>query len=113
MRPPLPVTIVPGMPICEIWSGTLATVVAFTEAYCIYRAEGASELSVAPWREVALANVCPADPLLPRDLTEIDRDNARAALLRELLAAKPFGLTETQAAALAELTTMLCGPQQP
>jgi hypothetical protein len=100
------------MSICEIWSGALGTVVGFTQAYCIYRADGVSELSVAPWHELALANICPADPLLPQDLAEVDRANAHAALLRELLATKPWGLTATQTAALAELTAIFCGPQQ-
>lgn len=100
------------MSICEIWSGALGTVVGFTQAYCIYRTDEVSELSVTQWRELALANICPADPLLPQDLAEVDRANTRAALLREFLAAEPFGLTATQAAAPAELTAILCGPQQ-
>jgi hypothetical protein len=108
----LPVTIAPGMLIYETWSSTRASVVAFTQAYCIYRANGTSELSVAPWHELALANICPADPLPPQYIAETDLANARAALLREFLAAKSFGLTASQAVALDELIELLCGAQQ-
>lgn len=111
MSPPVEVSIAPGMPIYEIWSATKGTVVAVTQAYCIFRAAGVSELSVAPWHEMALANICPTDRNLPRELVEIDLANARASLLREFLAAKPYGLTANQSAAYHELVAMLCGAQ--
>lgn len=89
----------------------MGTIVGYTAAYCIFRASDAEDLSVTPWHEVALANICPADRNLPRDLAEIDLGNARAALLREFLAAKPFGLTANQSAAYHELIAILCGVQ--
>ena len=70
-------------------------------------------LLVANWRDVALGNVCPADPLLSSDVTENDRQNASATLLRELLALKQFGLTPTQTAAHDELIAYLCGGESP
>lgn len=112
MPTPVEVNIIPGMPVYEVWSATKGTVVSFTQAYCIYRAEGASDLTVTPWHELALANIRPAERKLPRELAEIDLANARAALLREFTAAKSFGLTVNQLAAYHELVAMLCGTQQ-
>ena len=107
--PALPVTIVRGMSVIEVTDGMVGTVVAFTQGYCVYRVDGNDALAVAPWRDVALVNVCPAEPLLPADVAENDRQNASAAVLRELLALHQFGLTATQTVALSELVAQLCG----
>jgi hypothetical protein len=56
-----------------------------------------------PWRDVVLGNLCPADALLPADVTESDRRNAQAAVLREMLALRQFGLTTVQTTVLDEL----------
>ena len=84
-----------------------AAIVGITEKYCIFRLEAG--LAVEPWSGVAVANVCPARPLLPEETVEIDRQNAEAVLLRELLSLQQFGLTEKQEAALWELTCELGG----
>ena len=107
-QPPLPVTIVAGMPVVEASDGTRGKVVGITEACCIYRVEATGSVAVSPWHELALANICPAAALLPADTTERDRRNASAAVLHELLALQPFGLTDTQQAALNELLADLC-----
>jgi hypothetical protein len=74
------------MPVVDINDGIPGAIVGITQAYCIYRLFESESLIVASWQEIALGNVCPADPLLPADVTENDRRNAQAALLRELLA---------------------------
>lgn len=113
MRSPLPIVVTRGMRVYETWTGTIAEVVGFTQMYCLYKTAGATEVSVAPWSEVALANICPADAVLPRDMTEIDRANARAALLREFLVARAYGLSAAQETALLELESALCGMRAP
>jgi hypothetical protein len=107
-RRPLPVTITHGMPVVEIDDAMPATIVGITSAYCIYCIAETGTLSVAPWRNMALGNICPADALLPDDVTECDRGNAQATVLRELLTLRPFGLTASQAAVLDELVAQLC-----
>ena len=107
---PLPVTIVRGMLVHEACDGTAGIVVGITQAYCIYRVASSDQLCVANWRDVALGNVCPADPLLPTDVTENDRRNASATVLGELLSLQQFcPLTPAQAATLDELIAFLCG----
>lgn len=107
-RRPLPVTITPGMPVVEIDHGVPAAVAGITQEYCIYHIADTDALAVARWRDVALGNVCPAEPLLPADIAERDRGNAQAAVLRQLLVLKSFGLTSAQQAALDELVAQLC-----
>jgi hypothetical protein len=87
--------------------------VGFTQAYCIYRISDSDALVVADWRDVALGDVCPAEPLLPADVSENDRRNASATVLRELLGLKQFGLTARQSAALEELVAELADGQPP
>ena len=107
-RRPLAVTIVPGMRIVDMAAELSGTIVGITQAFCIYRLADSETLSVASWRNVALANVCPAEPLLPADVTQNDRRNAQARLLGELLQLRPFGLTAVQTAAYDELVAALC-----
>ena len=108
---PLAVTIVPGMSVVDMASDGAGTIVGITQAFCIYRLAETDSLLVANWRDVALGNVCPAEPLLPPDVTENDRKNGSATVLRELLALKQFGLTPTQTTAHDELIAYLCGDQ--
>jgi hypothetical protein len=104
----MPVTITPGMPVVEIDAGEPGEIVGYTQAFCIYRISESDALVVADWRDVALGDICPAEPLLPADVSENDRRNASAAVLRELLRLKQFVLTATQTAALEELAAELC-----
>lgn len=108
-RRSLPATITVGMSVVEIDAGLPGTIVGYTQAYCIYRISQTNALVVAEWRDVALGDMCPANQLLPANVAEIDRNNASAALLRELLALQQFGLTAKQTAALEELIATLCG----
>lgn len=109
-RRPLQVPVVQGMPVHEVCDGTAGTIVGITQAYCVYRLAEGRQLCVAPWRELALANVCPAEPLLPTDVSANDRRNANAALLRELLYVARLGsLTPAQQAVMDELVADLCG----
>jgi hypothetical protein len=106
--PPLPVTIVPGMLVCEMAQIETAVVAGITQAYCVYRAAGSRLLQVARWRDLALVNVCPAAPLLPAEPSENDRRNAMATALRELLLLQQVAeLTPAQSAALGELEAAL------
>jgi hypothetical protein len=108
-RPLLPVTIVPGMEVYDAAEGPAGHVVAITQAYCLYRPAESEGLCVAHWRDVALGNVCPADPLLPADVGENDVRNAAATAIRELLALQQVtDLTPAQSEALVELTKLLC-----
>ena len=109
---PLPITIVPGMQVVDMSNDATGTIVGFTEGFCIFRIEGIDSMSVADWNDVALGPVCPAGPLLPTDIAEMDRRNAGATVLRELLGLKQFGLTPTQTAAYDELVKYLCDDQQ-
>lgn len=108
-RRALPVTITAGMPVIEIEDGMPATVAGFTQQYCIYRIAQTGNLAVADWRDVALGEVCPAEPLLPGGVTENDCRNAQARVLRELLALRQFGLSAEQTAVLDQLIAELCG----
>jgi hypothetical protein len=105
----LPVTIAPGMLVVDVADARPSSIVAFTEAYCLYRSGETSALTVAPWRELALADICPAAPLLPTDVRQRDEHNLRAVVLRELLALEEFGLTAAEAAARDELMQLFCG----
>ncbi len=109
VRRPLPVTTTPDMPVIDINDGISGTIFGITQEYCIYCFAETDGLAVARWREVALGNVCPAEPLLPADVTQRDSDNARAAVLRELLALHHFGLTAAQTTVLDELVADLTG----
>jgi hypothetical protein len=97
------------MPVVEIDDGLPGTIAGITQAFCIYRLPETETLVVAPWHDIALGNICPAEPLLPVDVTENDRRNAQAAMLREVLALRQFGLTELQTAVLDELIAKLTG----
>jgi hypothetical protein len=97
-----------GMRVMEISDAMPATIVGFTQAFCIYRITGNGALAVANWRDVALGNVCPAELLLPAHVAENDQQNASATVLRELLALEQFGLTAAQTATLDELVAILC-----
>ena len=109
-RPPLPVTIVPGMHVYEVVEIPRGEIVAITQAYCLYRLADSDRLCISNWRELALANVCPADPLLPPEVTENDERNAAATALRELLAlVEVRPLTEAQSTARDELIRYLRG----
>ena len=110
---PLPITIVPGMRAVDMSCDGTGTIVGFTQAFCIYRIDATDGLAVANWRDVAVGPVCPAKPLLPADVTENDRRNTSAMLLRELLALQQFDLTPKQTAAYDELIEKLCPDQQP
>ncbi len=108
---PLPVTIVPGMSVVDAADAPAAEVIGLTEAYCICRFASSGALAVRPWSEIAVGNLCPADVLLPADVTENDRQNALATVLRELLLLEQFGLTDKQLAALEEAAAILCAPR--
>ncbi|MCA9124752.1 MAG: hypothetical protein H6822_01890 [Planctomycetaceae bacterium] len=108
-RHPLPITIVPGMQVVDMTGFVAGTIGGFTQAFCIYNIESHDNLSVANWRDVAIGPVCPAEPLLPTDVTENDRRNASATVLRELLSLKQFGLSPMQTAIYDELIEYLCG----
>ena len=112
-RRPLPVTITPGMPVADVADAMPATIAGITQEYCIYHITQTDSLAVARWRDIALANVCPAEPLLPADVTQRDRGNAQAAVLRELLSLRQFGLSALQTAALDELVALLCNDSPP
>jgi hypothetical protein len=77
----------------------VSTIVGVTQSYCVHQLADASHLLVSSWRDLALANICPADPLLPNDVRENDHRNASATVLRELLALERIGsLTSDQQA---------------
>jgi hypothetical protein len=70
-------------------------------------------LQVGAWRDLALANVCPAEPLLDDEVQERDRRNANATVLRELLALEQTGpLNEEQRQVRDQLIAELCGRAQ-
>jgi hypothetical protein len=83
-------------------------VLGVTEGFCIYRVDATDSVAVSPWHNLALANICPAQPLLPADATESDRQTAQAATLHELLTLQQFGLSDKQQAAMTELIAELC-----
>ena len=97
------------MQVVDMTGFVAGTIGGFTQAFCIYNIESHDNLSVANWRDVAIGPVCPAEPLLPTDVTENDRRNASATVLRELLALKQFGLTPAQTTVHDELIAYLCG----
>ena len=98
-----------GMTVHEACDGTAGTVVGITQAYCVYRVADGRQLCVAHWRDLALGNICPAEPLLPAEVSENDRRNASATVLRELLSLERLGsLTPAQQAVLEELIALLC-----
>ena len=94
------------MPVCELGEGMPGIVVGITEAYCIYRLDATETLCVRRWREIGLGYICPAPTL---SVSENDRRNASATLLRELLALEQVAaLTTAQQTTLRELTNLLC-----
>ena len=106
---PLHVAIVPGMPVCVMTDGSPGTVAGITQAFCIYRIDGTDSLAVANWRDIAVGNICPAPTLLPTDITENDRRNASATVLRELIGLEHVAeLTPGQSTTLKELVRLLC-----
>ena len=108
-RRALQVPIVRGMTVHEVCDGTAGTVVGITQAYCVYRVADGQQLCVAHWRDLALGNICPAEPLLPADVSENDRRNASATVLCELRSLERLGsLTPAQQAVLEELIALLC-----
>ena len=87
---PLPVAIVPGLQVCVMPDGSPGIITGI-------------------WQDVALGNVCPAPTLLPIDVTENDRRNASATVLRELLALQQVAeLTPDQTTTLEGLVNLLC-----
>lgn len=107
--PPLPVTIVPGQSIFDLAQEVPGVVVGLTEAYCLYWAGETDRLAVTRWRDIALANICPAPQLLPLEVTTRDHHNASATVLRELLGLRQVSsLTAHQQAAFDELVALLC-----
>jgi hypothetical protein len=106
---PLPVTLVPGMTVVPLEGAAVGTVVGITQAYCVYRLVGTDGLQVSSWRDLALANICPAAPLLPNEVRENDHRNASATVLRELLAlGRVSSLTPEQRAVVEGLLGYLC-----
>ena len=106
---PLPVTVVPGMTVVHIRDAEVGTVVGITQAYCVYRLAETNGLQVSNWRDLALANICPADPLLPDDVKENDHRNASATVLREMLALERISsLTEEQRAVVDGFLGYMC-----
>ena len=96
------------MPVVQIEDGSCGEVVGITHGYCVYQLARTQSLAVAAWPELALANIRPAKSQLHSDVTEDDRRNSLARVLRELLALKQFGLSAKQEATLAELLAELC-----
>ena len=106
---PLPVTIVPGMCVIDASEVDTGTIVGITQAYCIYRPSDGDQLQVGAWRDLALVNVCPAEPLLSDDVRENDRRNASATVLRELLALERISrLDGAQQTVCDQLISDLC-----
>ena len=103
-------TIAPGMCVVDTSEVDTGTVVGITQTYCVFRPSDGDQLQVAAWRDLALANVCPAEPLLSADVRENDHLNACATVLRELLALEQLGpLNKEQQAVRDELIAFLCG----
>jgi hypothetical protein len=106
---PLPVTITPGMRVVDASDMDTGTILGITQAYCVYRTSDDCDLQVAAWRDMAVANICPAHPLLSDQVAENDRRNASATVLRELLALERLGpLRKEQQTVRDELMAFLC-----
>jgi hypothetical protein len=104
---PLPITITPGMSVVSLDGNRPGTIQGITQGYCVYAL--GEHVCVESWRNLAVANVCPASPLLPRTVEENDRLNASARVLKELTRLKSLAeLTPRQEAAMDELMTLLC-----
>jgi hypothetical protein len=101
------VLVYPGMPIVECAEATTGKLVGATEAYCIYRLDETDTHVVSHWREVAVAGITPVFAPPPATLAGIDRQNARAVVLRELLFLEPFGLSTAESAVLRDLLAQL------
>ena len=109
-RRPAPVTVAPGMSVVDISDAHAGVIVGITQAYCLYRLPHTNRLRVSRWRELALANIRPADPWLADDAAGNGHRNASAAVLRELLALEQAGpLTPHQEAVCDELLGYLRG----
>jgi hypothetical protein len=97
------------MAVIPIEDADVGTVVGITQAYCVYRLAETNCLQVSNWRDLALANICPAAPLLPNNVKENDHRNASATVLQELLALGRVGsLTPEQRAVVEGLLGYLC-----
>jgi hypothetical protein len=94
------------MRIVECAEATTGELVGVTQAYCIYRLDQSDAHVVSHWRDVAVAGITPV-LLQSADLADIDRQNARAAVLRELLFLEPFGLSTVESAVLRDLQAQL------
>ena len=108
----LPVTITRGMFVVDHKNAGVGFVAGFTESFCIYRISGLGTLAVAEWKDIALGDIRPADPLLPMDVAERDRRNWSATVLREMIGLKQFEFTEPQDQTFQELVGYLCGPNE-
>ncbi len=105
--PLLPIAIVPGMQIVRLEDNPVGRIEGVTSAYCVFSL--GETVWVDRWRNLALSGVSPAPPLLPNSVTENDRLDANARVLRELALLKSLGeLTLAQQTTLNELILMLC-----
>ena len=109
---PLPITIQPGMIVVSLEGNRPGAIKGITQGYCVYSFDD-QNVSVEPWKNLAVANVCPAAPLLPSTVSDNDRLNAAACVLRELSLLKSLSeLTPRQTAAMEELLVLLCPRQE-
>ena len=109
MQPPkpLPITIQPGMTVVSLEGNSIGHIEGITQSHCIYTL--GDRICVEPWSNIALTNVCPARPLLPRSVEENDRLNSSARVLGELSLLKSLTeLSPTLTAAMDELLGLLC-----
>ena len=97
------------MPVVILEDCPAGRIIGITQAHCIFRLTAPDMITVAPWSEVALGNVCPSHALLPSDVQVNDRLNASATVLRELLKLRQASrLTDLQSNACQELLAELC-----
>ena len=97
----------PGMRVANWKHHSTGRVIGVCMDYCIYRLEN-DHMCVDNWRDLAVAGLRPGPQVLPTDVTENDKRNASAILLKELLYAEQFGWSETQRVLRDELVTYLC-----
>ena len=103
----LPITITPGMSVVCVEDKAIGQIEGITQSNCIYTL--GDRICVEPWSNIALTNVCPARPLLPRSVEENDELNAAARVLAELALLKSLTkLSPTLTAAIEELLGLLC-----
>ncbi|MCA9177983.1 MAG: hypothetical protein KDB14_26145 [Planctomycetales bacterium] len=107
-RPPQHVLVKRGTRVVPLHDTQVGAVVGVAPAYCVFRLDGSEVVQVAPWRDLALADVRPAPLLLPSDIAVQDMLNASAAALSELLALRGAAqLTSAQETACRELLAKL------